>query len=94
VNRQLINVVGRSIGWEAYAWVLSQIHWGIRVAFAEGSGFAIDRTVEEVSTLVVSDAQTVDVVLDEEETKQWVQNDVEEIVAHVAILRDKTNRHY
>lgn len=84
VNRQFINVVGRSIGWEAYAWVLSQIHWGIRVAFAEGSGFAIDRTVEEVSTLVVSDAQTVDVVLDEEETRQWVQNDVEEIVAHVA----------
>jgi len=84
VNRQLINLVGRSIGWEAYAWVLSQIHWGIRVAFAEGSGLVINRTVEEVTTLVVSDAETVDAVLDEEETRQWVQNDVEETVGHVA----------
>ncbi|WP_276274272.1 hypothetical protein [Haloarcula litorea] len=84
VNQQLINVVGRSIGWRAYAWVLSQIHWGIRVAFAEGSGLAIDRTVGEVTTIVVSDAQTVETDLDKEETRQWVQNDVEEIVGYVA----------
>ena len=84
VNQQLINVVGRSISWRAYAWVLSQIHWGIRVAFAEGSGLAIDRTVGGVTTIVVSDAQTVETDLDKEETRQWVQNDVEEIVGYVA----------
>ena len=60
VNQRLINTVGREMGWQAYSWVLSQIHWGVRVVFAEGMGQAIDETVETVTEEVVDVARESD----------------------------------
>lgn len=89
VNRQLIYVVGRSIGWRAYSWVLSQIHWGIRVAFAEVSNLAIKETVEEVTSEIIKDANRHGVQLSEREVKRWVREDVESIAVQSSDMIDK-----
>ncbi|WP_265110774.1 hypothetical protein [Halosolutus halophilus] len=78
-NRRLINAVGRHIGWEAYSWVLSQIHWGIRVVFAEGMGEAIDNTVEIVTADVVSAARSEGDDLSRDVVEQQAQTHVEDM---------------
>lgn len=75
VNQRLINTVGREIGWRAYSWVLSQIHWGVRVVFAEGMGQAIDETVQVVSR-EVTDVVREGAGAPEEEVRRVVREDV------------------
>ena len=77
VNQRLINTVGREMGWRAYSWVLSQIHWGIRVVFTEGMGQAIDETVETVSDEVV-DLASESEGTSEEEVRSVVRDDVKQ----------------
>lgn len=82
VNRQLINVVGRSIGWRAYSWVLSQIHWGIRVVFTEGFDQSIVTAVEVVSETVVSASSDTDESVSENQANIWAQSHVEAMADH------------
>jgi hypothetical protein len=79
-NMYLINTVGRTIGWRAYSWVLSQIHWIVRVAFSESFGLVIEDTVDEVTRIVVSDAELYgDVELAQDRVRSQVTNQVERI---------------
>ncbi|MDS0261862.1 hypothetical protein NDI56_20875 [Haloarcula sp. S1CR25-12] len=82
VNRQLINVVGRSIGWRAYSWVLSQIHWGIRVAFTEGFDQSIVTTVDIVSEGVIDASSGTNSAVSDSQADTWAQAHVESMAAH------------
>lgn len=76
VNRRLIHMVGHSIGWRAYSWVLSQIHWGIRIVFAEGIGQGINETVGEVSEAVILASSETQDPVSKSEAKEQVRTDV------------------
>jgi hypothetical protein len=82
VNRQLIHVVGRSIGWRAYSWMLSQIHWGIRVVFTEGFDQSIVTAVEVVSETVVEASSDTDDSVSESQAESWAQSHVEAMAEH------------
>lgn len=84
INRRLINAVGSSIGWSAYSWVLSQIHWGIRVTYAGSSGLAIEKSVEEVTEAVIEDAASQGTELAWSEVESNVREDVEQIALEAA----------
>lgn len=84
INRMLVNRVGRRVGWKAYSWVLSQIHWGIRVVFAEGFGKAVDQatetTLENVSALIKERELSVS----SSELRRIVEADVEDMAHHTS----------
>jgi len=82
VNKRLINSVGSHIGWEAYSWLLSQVHWGVRVAFSSGMGQAIDDTVGLVAAEVVSASHMVGDDVSRETAEQEAQNHVEDVANH------------
>ena len=77
VNRLLINIVGRRLGWGAYSWLLSMIHWGIRVVFASGVGQAMDGATERVAKELVAASP-----LSQGEATQLAQNDVRKVAKH------------
>jgi len=82
VNRQLIHVVGRSIGWRAYSWVLSQIHWGIRVVFTEGFDQSIVASVDTVSKEVVAASNDTGDAVSASQANSWAQTHVERMAEH------------
>lgn len=82
VNRRLIHVVGRSIGWRAYSWVLSQIHWGIRIVFAEGMDQGINEAAGEVSEAVITASSDTQDPVSESEAKEQARNDVMAMAEH------------
>lgn len=53
VNRVLINRIGHRIGWAAYSRLLSVVHWGVRVIYAETIGKAIEDTIRAVISELV-----------------------------------------
>lgn len=77
VNRLLINVVGRHIGWNAYSWLLSLVHWGIRVVFAEGMGEAISGATSAVTTELVEASQ-----LKKSNAEDLASDDIHKIAEH------------
>lgn len=82
VNRRLVNAVGRSIGWRAYSWVLSQVHWGIRIVFTEGVGRSISETVEAVTQEVVSASSSTDAPVSESTARELARSDVKKLADH------------
>ena len=78
-NRRIINVVGRRIGWRAYSWVLSQIHWGVRISFADGMGQAIGEVTEIVSQRLVSESRDANNSLSKSEAQEIAKNDVKKM---------------
>ncbi|MFC6953502.1 hypothetical protein [Halorubellus litoreus] len=79
INQLLIHRVGRSIGWRAYSWVLSQIHWGVRVAFGEGMAQSINQTVGTVSEEVVSASRGTDNPVSEKRASELARKDVKQM---------------
>lgn len=53
VNQKLINRVGTKVGWEVYSWLLSEIHWCIRIIYSESMGVAISKSTETVANNLV-----------------------------------------
>lgn len=82
VNQRLINVVGRAIGWRAYSWVLSQVHWGIRVVFTEGMDQAINTTTTEVANAVVTAFDDTRVSVPLSEATEQARSDVMQMAEH------------
>lgn len=82
VNQRLINVVGRRIGWRAYSWVLSQIHWGVRMTFAEGIGQTISDVTETVTQRLVAVSTDANDPLSTSEARQIAKNDVKKMADH------------
>lgn len=76
INSLLVNIVGRRIGWNAYSWLLSLVHWGIRVVFAEGFGEAIN----DASGAVVDELVREGVA--RERATKMAQTDVREVAKH------------
>ncbi|MFC7130543.1 hypothetical protein [Haloferax chudinovii] len=81
-NRRMINVVGRRLGWRAYSWVLSQVHWGVRISFAEGLGQAISDVTEIVSQQLVSASTDAGNPLSKSEAQEIAKNDVRTMAAY------------
>ncbi|WMT07288.1 hypothetical protein NP511_18100 [Natrinema thermotolerans] len=49
VNQKLITQVGRKVGWNVYSWLLSEIHWCIRIIYSESMDVAISESTETVA---------------------------------------------
>lgn len=77
MNSIFVNIVGRRIGWNAYSWLLSLVHWGIRVVFAEGMGEAINGATEAVVDELVEASP-----LPHERAAKMAQSDVREVAEH------------
>lgn len=84
VNSLLINVVGRRIGWQAYSWVLSLVHWGIRVVFAGGMDEAISETTGAVVDELVEASP-----LGRSQAESIAEEDVRKVAAHSDGLLDR-----
>lgn len=50
INQNLINEVGRKVGWNVYSWLLSEIHWCIRIIYSESMDIAITESTETVAS--------------------------------------------
>lgn len=49
-NQNLITEVGRKVGWNVYSWLLSEIHWCIRIIYSESMDIAITESTETVAS--------------------------------------------
>jgi hypothetical protein len=80
INRVLINVVGKRMGWDVYSWILSQIHWCIRVIYAESTEQAINMTIKVVAEAVFYAAKGTNEIA-REQAQEMVRADVNEIAS-------------
>lgn len=55
-SQLLINSVGRRISWTAYSWILTLIHWPVRIVYADSVGNALEETTERVATALVTNS--------------------------------------
>lgn len=55
VNQAIIKHIGQNIGWTLYSWLLSGIHWCIRIVFSESIDQGISVAVKKASEGVVDD---------------------------------------